>query len=400
MGRILRSHQAVGTTDSPTFIGLTLSGAFNWTGGRVWYVPIGASIATAIAAATAGDVLLLGAGTYTVTAALEVNKQLAIIGQGAGMTTIVCATNGIHAIHVTASNCYIGHLSIAMTTNSGSGDATRIDGTAGTVLTGVIVEYIDVVLACAGAIASGIRGVDASVVVRGCRVTGATGTGGGIYFVAAATAEVDLAVRVYDCFADITASVGTSEGIGIFDTGSAKLIVAEALHCRFKMVRAAAVTTYGAAGSGDGVTLTLRHCVLEADPVGSYDAAQLTSSVVNLDNCTLVNGTTTGTVARINTQALNNAQIAGALDHDGTTVGFYGTTPVVKGAGLTAPLTTVTCSAPGTPDYAIADLVANGYGFVAKDEGQSVLKVIANLQARVNELEARLSSAAGVGVFT
>lgn len=64
-----------------------------------------------------------------------------------------------------------------------------------------------------------------------------------------------------------------------------------------------------------------------------------------------------------------------------------------KGAALTTALTTVTCSAPGTPDYAIQDLVAaTGYGFVTSDEAQSVIKVIANLQVRVNELEARLQA--------
>jgi hypothetical protein len=58
---------------------------------------------------------------------------------------------------------------------------------------------------------------------------------------------------------------------------------------------------------------------------------------------------------------------------------------------LTDELTTITCSAPGTPDYAIADLTAVApYGFVSADEGQSVLKVIANLQTRVNELETKL----------
>ena len=58
---------------------------------------------------------------------------------------------------------------------------------------------------------------------------------------------------------------------------------------------------------------------------------------------------------------------------------------------LTDELTTITFTAPGTPDYAIQDLVQNtGFGFVTKDEGNTVLSVIANLQARVNELETKL----------
>ena len=64
-----------------------------------------------------------------------------------------------------------------------------------------------------------------------------------------------------------------------------------------------------------------------------------------------------------------------------------------KGAALTAQLTTITSTAPGTPDYAIQDLTnSGGFGFVTKDEGNSVLAVIANLQTRVAELETRLKA--------
>ena len=64
-----------------------------------------------------------------------------------------------------------------------------------------------------------------------------------------------------------------------------------------------------------------------------------------------------------------------------------------KGAALTAQLTTITSTAPGTPDYAIQDLVnSSAYGFVTKDEGNSVLAVVANLQTRVEELETALQT--------
>ena len=77
----------------------------------------------------------------------------------------------------------------------------------------------------------------------------------------------------------------------------------------------------------------------------------------------------------------------------GNKIGFYAVTPVVRPTALTTQLTTVTCTAPGTPDYAIADLTTTSpYGFVSADEGQSVLKVIANLQTRVAELETKLTA--------
>lgn len=72
-------------------------------------------------------------------------------------------------------------------------------------------------------------------------------------------------------------------------------------------------------------------------------------------------------------------------------LGFYNVTPVVQPAALTAQLTTITHTAPSTPDYAIQDLVSsNHWGFASHDEGNTVLSVIKNLQTRVAELETKL----------
>lgn len=55
-----------------------------------------------------------------------------------------------------------------------------------------------------------------------------------------------------------------------------------------------------------------------------------------------------------------------------------------------AGLTTITHSAPGTPDYAVQQLInSSAWGFATQDEGNSVLAVIRNLQLRVAQLEAR-----------
>ena len=92
--------------------------------------------------------------------------------------------------------------------------------------------------------------------------------------------------------------------------------------------------------------------------------------------------------------AFEDAQLNGAImGKAGGTAGFYGTTPVVQGAALTTQLTTITSTAPGTADFAIQDLTqTTPFGFVTKDEGNSVLAVIANLQARLAQVEARLET--------
>lgn len=67
-------------------------------------------------------------------------------------------------------------------------------------------------------------------------------------------------------------------------------------------------------------------------------------------------------------------------------------TPEVS--ALTTQLTTITFTSPGgNADYAIQDLTdSSPFGFVTKDEGNSVLAVVANLQTRVEELETALQT--------
>lgn len=81
----------------------------------------------------------------------------------------------------------------------------------------------------------------------------------------------------------------------------------------------------------------------------------------------------------------------------GKSVGFVSGTKLIVdikpnnvGALPVAALTAITHTAPGTPDYAVQDLInSSAYGFVTKDEGNTVLSVIKNLQTRVADLEAR-----------
>ena len=60
-------------------------------------------------------------------------------------------------------------------------------------------------------------------------------------------------------------------------------------------------------------------------------------------------------------------------------------------SAMTAQLTSITHTAPGSADYAIQDLInSSAYGFATKDEGNTVLSVIKNLQTRLAEVEAIL----------
>lgn len=86
---------------------------------------------------------------------------------------------------------------------------------------------------------------------------------------------------------------------------------------------------------------------------------------------------------------LINATTGSKIGQAASKIGFFGNTPVAQQNTLTAQLSTITHTAPSTPDYALQDLTLSGYGFATKDEGNSLLKVVENLQVRVAEIETR-----------
>ncbi|MFZ5451456.1 MAG: hypothetical protein ACOZF2_06255 [Thermodesulfobacteriota bacterium] len=87
---------------------------------------------------------------------------------------------------------------------------------------------------------------------------------------------------------------------------------------------------------------------------------------------------------------VNDNPLALMLKVLGNKMGFFGATPVVKPAALTAQLTILTFVDPGVPDYDIVAPIQNtGWGFATADEFKTVMSVIANLQTRLGQLETR-----------
>jgi len=85
---------------------------------------------------------------------------------------------------------------------------------------------------------------------------------------------------------------------------------------------------------------------------------------------------------------VGNAQEVWQPQALGAVSGSFGTP-----ATLTAALTLLTTVAPGTPDYAIADVTnVVPYGFAAAEEARTVLRVLVNLQTRLAEVEAKLTA--------
>jgi len=65
-----------------------------------------------------------------------------------------------------------------------------------------------------------------------------------------------------------------------------------------------------------------------------------------------------------------------------------------KSTAATTALTNLTHTAPTTPDYAIQDLTGTSpFGFVTKDEGNTVLKIVQANKVRIAEIIAALQRA-------
>jgi hypothetical protein len=139
-------------------------------------------------------------------------------------------------------------------------------------------------------------------------------------------------------------------------------------------------------GTTTKILFTDANAFIHASASGALVLQGTTSTTVGVAGNIIVGGGGTGTI-----------QIGSASTQ---LVGFYGTTPIVRPAACTTALTAITHTAPGTPDYAIQNVTnVTPFGFVTADEANTVLKVIAHLQAVVGELRARLGATTGVGLF-
>lgn len=95
-----------------------------------------------------------------------------------------------------------------------------------------------------------------------------------------------------------------------------------------------------------------------------------------------------------------DVEILGNGNPDGTSVvqadeklSLFGGTPVTKPTALTTGLTSLTSAGFGSGDYAVQALTSvSAFGFATKDEGETVVHTLINVQTRVDELETKLKA--------
>lgn len=261
---------------------------------HIFFVSTGDSISSLISVLSAGDTIVLGSGTYTITADLAVNKAINIIGQGPGATTISTSTADINVFNITASNARISDLSISSTANATTQSrAIYINGSGGSVLSGVRINNVSITMSGSG-IQQGIRLLDASAEITNVigSITSSNNSAQGIQGTNAATAEAITTINIYQC--NMTVSSGGTEGNGFYatDSSAANNITMNVYNSKAIVSEGAATTSRGAAASAAKAFLNIYNCTLGAT---DNDIVNSSATVANYGSI-LVNNTSSGTI--------------------------------------------------------------------------------------------------------
>jgi hypothetical protein len=169
-----------------------------------------------------------------------------------------------------------------------------------------------------------------------------------------------------------------------FGLGTTTNVIIETLKLQAQITTA---STGGAAGFGVGQSFY------------AETATDATYQQQGLISTSWIDATNASRKAKMSLSAYDTAARLGIeIEASGTVakLGFFGVAPVVRPTALTTQLTTITHTAPGTPDYALQDLVDSSggaaFGFATKDEGNTLLSVVKNLQTRLAEVETKMQA--------
>ena len=275
---------------------------FQWPTGRVTYVPIGGDIQAAVTAATAGDTLILGAGSYPITATITVDKAILIKGQGLSATKVTTATADIAAFTLTASSAritdlYIGH----------SGTGTTYGIYAGDGLTGLQVRNVTVVTSGAGVKFCIYSKSSITVSDTECYPTSSDSNSNGVYITNDSGATVNISANVQGVrviATGVTSAANGNRGLVAYNNNTVKTITVNLFNSQLTAVASAGstdVALYATSTTTFNTTVNAYDSVLSG---ADTDVVNTGTNVLTLSNCTLVNGTTTGTITYGGTQVV------------------------------------------------------------------------------------------------
>jgi len=307
----LRNCTLVNNTTSGVVTSYT--GVNEIIGSNITYVPIGGDINTYITNATAGDTLILAAGTYTITSAINVSKALNIVGQGVNQTTINRASSSatISMLNITASSVKISNLSVTGTmTGANVFQGIYVNGTD---LTNCNLSNINVTAIGDTGSTTAIIYLNSSGTIRDVVTSTSTiSTGSSYGFYARNNSSNSNTINIYN-MDSTTSAVGAvdSEAFRSYPNNASATMT---------------VNLYNSRGTSAGtatnrvafVTTTNTYAVMNAENSvfngSDYDVARLSSGgVITLKNCTLVNNTKFGLITYNGTVATDMLEAATAV---------------------------------------------------------------------------------------
>ncbi len=144
------------STDAVGIGTLAPIGRLSIKGQNVHYVGCADSIQTAVTAAVAGDKIILGACTYSISSAITVNKALEIEGQGKGITVIDTGTNAINGFTSTLDGLKISRLSVRGTRVATAISMSLVSGTSTSGVNNVF-DNLDIQVSNTVSTSNGIR---------------------------------------------------------------------------------------------------------------------------------------------------------------------------------------------------------------------------------------------------
>ena len=285
----------------------------DWSTGNVTYVPITGDIATYITNATAGDTLVLAAGTYTITSSLAINKLLHITGQGEGITTIACATDtgsNTSMLAFTVDGARLSNMTVSAswaTTNN-----PRIIGSTASIDISNV-KFLSTTTGNSAATTIGVRLISGgkTINIENCTYT-SSGVIGEAYFVYDASSSTNT-INIRNCYGIVSNTTATDGNVLIYSANAAVTINV------YNSIFVSAVNKVGGIVNCSAGAMNIYNSILNGSGATAFDALQ-----------------TAGTLTLYNTVLVGN-KISGTITYGGTikTLGLNSTT---AGIGTTAPL--------------------------------------------------------------
>jgi hypothetical protein len=314
------------------FLTVDSSGNWAWDEGtyalvvanNITYVPIGGDIEAYVAAATAGDTLILASGTYTITDDIDIAKGINIVGQGVGVTTVTCATAGKNMFDIAAPGATVSLSEMSVTTTAGSGGNKlfNINSTGGTVGTFTL-NHVDASLVCAGDATTyyGIYSYDTNITIRDSYIymSAAVGTSGAnaVWCGNAASAETATYLNIYDSRVYVAGGSGQTSGVScveVYDSSATNDVIGYVYNCDLYAIglSGAGSDRYTVDSYGGDALIYLDSCTIEAGTNMNGLLEQDTGSVVDVTACVLTGAVTTltGTITYNGKLCTNDLYVA------------------------------------------------------------------------------------------